>query len=289
MSNGSKEVRRARVRPGKVLRFAGYAGGVALALAVAMPARAQTAEWTPLRSDQVFTEFTQAWIPVPNGSSGTPRQGWLATVDGFFTREAHLAWSFTNAEENRGFQFLGRFNYPLSRRFWVGLEVPFYEDFGPDNGFGDISITTLAMLHETRDTSISAGIGWPIPTGAGDGDFTITPQVDYFTDVGNAIALRGRVSDLADFGGSDDAVRLALVIGKTVTPHEETPSGDFATHLAPNWTLPADGGTTSFTITPGVRTHLFGNLFLLAGVEFEHPNREDSFNERYILQFVQGL
>lgn len=278
-----------RARAAKLLRLAGTTGSVALALAAAMPARAQTAEWTPLRSDRFLSELTEAWIPVPDGSSGTPRQGWLATADGFFTREAHLAWSYTDAEDNRGFQFLGRFNYPLSRRFWVGLEVPFYEDFGQDNGFGDITVTTLAMLHETRDTSINAGIGWRIPTGEGDSDFAITPQVNFFTDIGNAIALRGGVSYLADFGGSSDAVRLNLAIGKTFTPHEETPFGDFTTYLALNWTLPADGGTTSFTITPGVRAHLFGNLFMLAGVEFELLNREDSFNERYILQFVKGF
>jgi len=42
-------------------------------------------------------------------------------------------------------------------------------------------------------------------------------------------------------------------------------------------------------VTPGVRTHVGGNLFLLAGVEFPLTSTRTSFRERYIVQLVQGF
>ncbi|WP_066482166.1 MULTISPECIES: hypothetical protein [unclassified Sphingomonas] len=130
----------------------------------ATPAFAQSEEWTPLTKD-FFGELTAPWIPVPNGDSGAPRQGWLATADGFFTREAHLAYSYTDATAETH-EVLARFNYPLSRRFWIGTELPFYRDVGGESDVGDATITTQVMLLENRNLSVNAGVGWRIPVGS---------------------------------------------------------------------------------------------------------------------------
>ncbi len=82
--------------------------------------QAQEVEWTPLDPARFGPELFEPWITVPDGSSGAPRQGWLNTADGFFTREAHLAYDWSRVDGEDAHQGLARFHYPLSRRLWSG-------------------------------------------------------------------------------------------------------------------------------------------------------------------------
>ncbi len=236
-------------------------------------------------------------MPVPNGDSGAPRQGWLATADGFFTREVHLAYDYTDANNVDAHEGLVRFHYPLSRRLWAGVTVPFYQNVGNRSGrvegFGDLTLTTQVMLHETRNLSVNAGVGWRLPTGAarlGNRVFAAQPQVNLWSDVGKGFSLRGRVAyEFADSNQPDSFV-LNGAIGQTVTPHSDAPFGDLTWYVAGNWREPVNGRGSSFvSVTPGVRTHMGGNLFLLAGVELPVTDNRNSFNERYIVQLVQGF
>lgn len=78
--------------------------------------------------------------------------------------------------------------------------------------------------------------------------------------------------------------------GQTITKHSEAPFGDLSWYLATNWREPTNGGGRSFvSLTPGMRTHVGGNLFLLAGVEFPVTSTRDSFQQRFIVQLVQGF
>lgn len=264
----------------------------ALAQDAAPPAPAES-EWTPLDGSRFGAELTEAWVPVPNGTSGAPRQGWLATADGFFTREAHLAYDYTLTPTGDAHEVLARFNYPLSRRLWAGVEVPFYQQSGRRDGFGDITLTTQVMLHETRNLSINAGVGWRLPTGAarlGNGVFAAQPQLNLWSDVGGGFSLRGRVAyEFADAAGPDSFV-LNGAIGQTVTPHGNAPFGDLTWYVAGNWREPVSGAGRSFvSVTPGLRTHVGGNLFLLTGVEFPLTDNRSSFKARYVVQLVQGF
>jgi hypothetical protein len=261
-------------------------------------ADAQVGEWTAL--DDFGSELGEPWIPVPNGESGAPRQGWLATADGFFTREAHLAYSYTDANFGNAHEVLARFHYPLSRRLWVGLEVPFYRDLsgsgalaGLDtDGFGDVTLTTQVMLAESRNLSVNAGVGWRIPVGdsdVGGGVFAAEPQVNLFSDIGSGVSMRGRLS--YSFPDSDvpESFAVNVAIGQTVSAHDKAPVGDFTYYVAGNWREFSGGGSTFLSVTPGVRTHLGGNLFALAGIEIPIVNSSTSFRERFIFQLVQGL
>lgn len=250
-------------------------------------------DWTPIDINNFSSELTAKWIPVPNGDSGAPRQGWLATADGFFTREVHLAANYTAASGPDAWGVLARFHYPFSRRLWAGLEVPFYQEVANRGNFGDITLTTQVMLAETRNLSINAGVGWRLPTGAslqGNGRFAAQPQVNLWTDVGKGFSLRGRIAyEFADGDRPDDFV-LNAAIGQTFTPHDAAPLGDLTWYAAVNYRQPTSGGGPAFvSITPGMRTHLGNNLFLLFGVDFPVTDRRNSFNERYILQLVQGF
>ena len=261
-------------------------------------AEAPMAEWKPLDGSNFFGELTEKWIPVPNGSGGAPRQGWLNTADGFFTREAHVAYDYT---DGRGFDVhtvLARFNYPLSRRFWVGLEVPFYRNIGIDglgrvDGVADGTLTTQVMLAETRDLSLNAGVGWRLPWGSsriGGGSFGAQPQINLFRDLGHGFALRGRLGyQFNDRRGGSDAVVVNAAIGQTITPHDRVPFGDFTYYLSANYSEPTDRGSSFVSLTPGVRSHLGGNLFFLTGVEVPVINRSRTFSTRIFAQFVQGF
>lgn len=272
---------------------------VAVAAAAASAAAAQDGEdlggWTPLGSEPFGQELFAKWIPVPNGDSGAPRQGWLGTADGFFTREVHLAYTYVDAGDDGEdlHQGLARFHFPFTRRLWAGLEVPFYQDIGGDSDFGDITLTTQIMLVEKRNISVNAGVGWRLPTGSesfGNGIFSPQPQLNLFTDIGSGFSLRGRVAyDFPDNGVPESFI-LNGAIGQTVTDHDNTPFGDLTWYVAGTWREFQNGTDATFvSITPGMRTHVGGNLFLLAGIEIPLRDSSQFFNEAFTVQLVKGF
>lgn len=155
MSNISKLLGRS----GVALTLALSAVGTAIAQDGPPSEAAAPTEWSPLQSNRFGSELGEKWIPVPNGDSGAPRHGWLATADGFFTREAHFAGAYTDSTRPDSFGILGRFHYPFTRRLWAGIELPFYQEGSGRGNFGDIVLTTQVMLAEKRNLSINAGVG----------------------------------------------------------------------------------------------------------------------------------
>ncbi len=256
-------------------------------------ASAQSQTWTPLDNSAFASEFTQRWIPVPDGSSGAPRQGWLGAPDGFFTREVHLAYDFTDADGGDVDRVIARFNYPLSRRLWIGIEAPIYQQIdGSGSGFGDVGVTAQVMLAETWDLSINAGLGFELPTGddaIGAGEvFGVTPQINVWTDLGAGVSFRGRASYSSRDESGADGFGLSLALGQTVTPASAEPLGQFTYSLALNWFEPDDAGDSQVSLTPALRSRIQGNLFLLTGVEF--PINDDAgYDQRWIVQLVHGF
>ncbi len=267
------------------------AAAATAAAAADTPADTDLGGWTPLGSEPFGQELFAKWVPVPNGSSGAPRQGWLGTADGFFTREVHLAYTYVDVDGPDAEQGLARFHLPLSRRLWAGVEVPFYQDQGGDSDFGDITLNTQLMLVEKRNVSLNAGVGWRLPTGSdsfGNGVFAAQPQLNLFTDVGGGFSFRGRVAyDFPDSGAPESFI-LNGAIGQTVTPHDRAPLGDFTWYVASTW-REFQNGPTFVSVTPGVRTHLGGNLFMLAGVEIPLTNSSQFYKEAFTVQLVQGF
>jgi hypothetical protein len=265
-------------------------GAGLLAAVFATPLSAE--EWEPLTLSHFGKELTSKWVPVPNGESGAPRQGWLGTADGFFTREAHLAFTYTDFSNGSAQQALTRFHYPLSRRFWAGLEVPFYQQQGGVTGVGDGTLTTQFMLVETRNLSLNTGVGWRLPWGRealGNRFFSAQPQLNLWTDIGAGFSLRGRVAYTFASDGRPSSFNLNATIGQTITRHDRAPLGDLSWYVATNWSNPTDGAPNFFSITPGVRTHLGKNLFLLGGVEIPLTNARNFYRERFTIQLVQGF
>jgi hypothetical protein len=260
--------------------------------------------WIPLYLSDFASGFFEPWIPPPNGESGSPRQGWLNSFDGHFTREYHFGYFNTVGRAGDRDTDLGlyQFQTPLSRRLFLGIDVPFIVALNGGNapsqtGFGDVVIAPRVMLQETQNLSVSAGLAVRLPTGdqAIGGDRTsLFPNVQFWSDIGNHWTLRGGVglNVLTDqtVGDPNSTLLSNLAIGRTFTEHDQTPFGDFATYASFNMVNDfRDGSTkTVVTVTPGIRTHLWNNLFFLAAVELPMTGPRP-FDHRLQFLFVKGF
>jgi hypothetical protein len=259
--------------------------------------------WAPLCC---FSDgWREPWVKPPGrGPGGAPRQGWLNSFDGHFTREYHIGYFLSNGVGNGQDEHVGLFQFqtPLSRRVWVGVDVPFVVALTGGQGtnqtdFGDISITPRVMLHETEGQSISAGLGFRIPTenrSTGGDQTSLFPHIQFWQDAGDGWTVRGGFGVEVPMNNRDadpDGILVSnLAIGRTITEHDATPFGDFAYYVSFNMrNTIADGNTSTFvSATPGIRTHLGNNLFFLAGVEVPLTGPKP-FDQRFLLLFVKGF
>ena len=268
-------------------------------------------EWTPLCARNLRRGWLEPWIAPPGtGCSGAPRQGWLNAADGFFTREDHLFYSFTDAVALPGNQShdshtgMYQLQLPISRRLWMGLDIPITSNSNRSNRqpsvtkFDDVRVTAKVMIEETRNRSLSTELGVRIPTGdseVGAGIASLTPKVNLWRDIGNAWSFRSAIGVEIPTSGTAPTASEAdllynLALGQTITPHESVPFGDFTYYLSLNGRTQLDGvqRNTILTLTPGTRSHLGGNIFFLNGLEIpvSGPN---PFDTKAIFMFVRGF
>src|SRR5262249_26492782 len=222
---------------------------------------------------------------------------------GFFTREFHLGYAFTETFPDGSDGHLGIFQFqtPLSRRVWLGIDVPFIvgqEGSGIDSdaaNFGDLVITPRVMLHETENLSISAGLSIELPTGeikTGGDQTTLAPFVALWTDVGAGVSVRsgaGLAIPTDDFVTSNATFIYNLSIGQTITPHDQKLLGDFTYYLAMNLRQNLGGDVhTFFSFTPGIRAHIACDTFFLFGYEVPVTGPRD-FDQRFNFLIVKGF
>ena len=86
------------------------------------------------------------------------------------------------------------------------------------------------------------------------------------------LVLRGGAGFALPYTASDRTRQefiANLAAGYYFTPHNLTPFGDLVFYVSGNLRQPIDSGPkdTVFTLTPGFRTHLGANWYLLGGVE----------------------
>jgi hypothetical protein len=260
--------------------------------------------WRPLCLETLFTEgWDEPFSAAPLGSGGAPRHGWLNTVDGWFTREWHAGYFYTDEQTDGSNAHVGIFQYqtPLGRRLWVGIDVPFVVAVDGDGGaadaedFGDLMVTPKIKLYDQRDISVTAELGIRIPTGTDvtGGDRTaLNPRINVWTDIGCGWSLRGGVgvNVATESSVSPDSVWFSnLAIGRTITAHEDAPLGDFTYYLSMNVVdETGSDGHTFVSMTPGMRTHLGDNVFFLAGYEVPVAG-PTPFDQRLLFLIVRGF
>lgn len=139
-----------------------------------------------------------------------------------------------------------------------------------NTGFGDISFTPRVLLHETRDFSLTAELAVSTPTGTRPlaGNRTaLTPNVSFWHNIAGRVVVRGGVGVLFPTDGSGDELIGQLAVGQTLTDHDVPFFGDFTYYLSAVLNTPlSDSDLTRVTLTPGVRTHLGHDWYLVAGL-----------------------
>ncbi len=221
----------------------------------------------------------------------------MSTADGFFTKEWHIGGSYQKANQgsdtyNSTFQF----QTPVTRRLWMGLDIPLYVNKGDKTEFGDLGFTLKTMFHETRNLSISGGVKTQFATGdrdTGGNVWAFKPHADFWSDVGHGWSVRGMFG--AKFlPGSDhkpDSTIIAnLAVGQTITPHTAL-LGDFTYFLSTNVSAPLGNRTNdnvTVSLTPGLRTHIVNNTFLVFGLDIPVTN-PDPYDYQVNLLLVKGF
>jgi hypothetical protein len=125
------------------------------------------------------------------------------------------------------------------------------------------------LLHDTKDVSLTAELAVSTPTGHPPlaRKSSLTPAVGFWTDFADGWVIRGGIGDLIPTRGDGNTLISQLAVGQTLTKHDVPLLGDFTYYLSAVVSTPLpDGGHTSVTLTPGLRTHLGRDWYFLAGL-----------------------
>ena len=247
---------------------------------------ADPSRWRPLTLGNFFSEgWTQPWVSPPPGEGGAPRQGWLNAFDGVFYRLGVLTGGYAEDYRGNGNLYTGGLTLytPFNARFELRTDVPFVVSNRAANGtgyhtaFGDFQITPRFLLSEDRNTTQSFSLTFRTPTGSeknGNGVSAVEPTYEFWTNPWRGLVVRGGAGLSIPYTNLDTGARTSfignLAFGYYCTPHDLTPFGDLVVYLATNLNQPTDqrgNHHTTVTLTPGFRTHLGGNWYLLGGVE----------------------
>ena len=250
--------------------------------------------WRPLSIGTFFSEgWDEPWASPVTGAGGAPRQGWINAADGVFYRLVIGTFGYTNdVGENHGDGYDGGATLytPFSRRFELRWDVPFVTstvDGSRDRhtSFGDFQVTPRFMLSETQALTQSFNVTLRMPTGhvdTGTSVAAVVPGYEFWSNWWKGLVVRGGASmDLPynHTGTREVGARTEflgnLAAGYYFTPHDLTPVGDLVGYVAMNLTQATDNrgpATSTLTFTPGFRTHVGANWYLLAASSFPPPS-----------------
>lgn len=254
--------------------------------------RTDTGSWRPLPFSSILSEgWNEAWVPSPRGSGGAARQGWINAATGHLNRGGFFTFAYGAEDPPKSDAYLGSSTLmtPLNRRLMLITNVPFVlrnnveggqpiiappgptiEMSRSHNGFGDISFTPRVLLRETKDFSLSAELAVLMPTGERPlaRRSSLTPAAGFWKDLGRGWAIRGGIGALIPTRGVEGTTLInQLAVGQTLTEHDVPLVGDFTYYLSVVANTPlSKGDETRVTLTPGIRTHLGRDWYLLAGL-----------------------
>ena len=278
--------------PGSAPTAARVETGVCDTIAESICGKPDPNTWRPLPLSTLFSEgWSEIWVPSPRGSGGAPRQGWINAVAGNLYRGWFFTFAYGANNPPNGNAYLGSYTLmtPLSRRMMLITNVPFVlrnnvvtglpienpnqQTMPPSRGqtgFGDISFTPRVLLHETKDFSLTAELSVLTPTGAQPlaGRAALTPAFGFWNNFADGWVIRGGLGDLIKTQGKGGNTLIGqLAIGQTLTDHDVPLFGDFTYYVSAVVNTPlSHGDHTSVTLTPGLRTHLGSDWYLLAGL-----------------------
>ena len=263
------------------------------------------ARWQDLSFSNMFSKgWDKPWSSPPNGGGGAPRHGWLNAYEGVFYRLSIATFGWQHGlNGGDGYNLNVTSFTPLNQRMEIQTDIPVMTSTpgasgnGSETNFGDFKITPRIMLSESRDVSQSLNVTFRTPTGDvfnGNHVASISPQYNFWANSWKGLVVRGGAGfaipyagDIAQ-SGARSTFDANLAVGYYFTPHDFTPVGDLVWYVSTNLSQPIDNraatSNTFVSLTPGFRTHVGDNWFLLGAVEVPVTS-----NAAYEYQVLAGI
>ena len=260
----------------------------------------ETECWTPLTLAEFFSD---GWDrPYDSIDHTNPRQTWINSADGAFYRLAVISGTWAQGTSDVVDTANGSFFLftPLNRRFEIGWFLPFTL-IAPDprspataatRGTGDLTVAPRFLLMEDKEYSVTANCYVRCPTGTaetGNGVASLSPDIEFWMNPTGHWVLRGgagvtvptnltaastpllEANPWTGFNltpGPFSSFDARLAAGLYLTPSDAPVLKHLCATVATNFHTRLSGGTTSyFSITPGMRTGIGRDWYLLAGLE----------------------
>ena len=241
--------------------------------------------WQNLSYSNLFSKgWDKVWSSPPNGGGGAPRQGWLNAYDGVFYRLSIATFGWQHGNGGDGYTNNIVSYTPMSQRFEIQTDIPVIASTqgvsGRETNFGDFKITPRMILSESKNQTQTFNLTFRTPTGDvfnGNHVASIGPQYNFWTNYWKGLVVRGGAGFAVPYSGditksgARSTFDANLAVGYYFTPHDYTPVGDMVWYVSTNVSQPIDNrGTSSNTfvsMTPGFRTHMGQNWYLLGAVE----------------------
>ena len=260
----------------------------------------ETECWTPLTLAEFFSD---GWDrPYDSIDHTNPRQTWINSADGAFYRLAVISGTWAQGTSDVVDTANGSFFLftPLNRRFEIGWFLPFTL-IAPDpraaataatRGTGDLTVAPRFLLMEDKEYSVTTNCYIRCPTGTaetGNGVASLSPDVEFWMNPTGHWVLRGgagvtvptnltaastpllEANPWTGFNltpGPFSSFDARLAAGLYLTPSDAPVLKHLCATVATNFHTRLSGGTTSyFSITPGMRTGIGRDWYLLAGLE----------------------
>ncbi len=260
----------------------------------------ETECWTPLTVSEFWSD---GWDrPYDSVDHTSPRQTWINSADGAFYRLAVISGTWAQGTSEvvdtaNGSLFLFT---PLNRRFEIGWFLPM-SLIAPDpvrpavastRGTGDLTVAPRFLLAEDKTYSWTANCYVRCPTGSpltGNGVTSLSPDIEFWLNPTGKWILRGGVGvtvptnttaastplleanpwtgfnlSPGPFSSFDARLAAGYYLTSADAPYLKHLCGTVATNLH---TRLSGGDTSYFSITPGMRTGVGRDWYLLAGIE----------------------
>ncbi len=263
------------------------------------------ANWQDLSYSNLFSKgWDRPWSSPPNGGGGAPRQGWIGAYDDVFYRLSIAVFSWKhglNGGDGYGNNLVSF--TPLNQRLEIQTDIPIMTSTpgasgnGSETNFGDFRITPRIMLAESKNVTQSFGVTFRTPTGDvfnGNHVASIAPQYNFWANSWKGLVVRGGAGFTVPYAGdiNQSGARSTfdanLAVGYYFTPHDYAPVGDLVWYVSTNLSQPIDNraasSNTFVSMTPGFRTHLGQNWYLLGAVEVPVTS-----NAPYEYQVLSGI
>lgn len=257
-------------------------------------------QWQELSLGNFFTKgWDKPWVSPPTGGGGAPRQGWLNAYEGVFYRLSLGVFGWKHHKNNTDSYTGNLVTFtPINSRFEVKTEIPVSSN-SEDTNFGDFRIQARILLSESRNFTQTFNLDFRTPTGSavnGDDVAAVIPQYQFWANWWKGLVVRGGAGFTIPYAGeiSETGARSTFdanfSVGYYMTPHDMTPFGDMVWYLATTVNQAIDNrapnGDTTVSLSPGFRTHLGMDWYMLGTVELPVTNSDYDYQVLFSIMKV---